>query len=194
MSAAGSGTTVPPGGDQVRVSVAVAVPQDVAFEIFTNEIDRWWKRGPAFRGAGHRGGFIRMEPGVGGRLFESIESDDGERVFVVGFVRLWEPPSRVLFTWGNSRFQAGQETEVDVSFAPTSSGTMVTVVHRGWTSIPADHPVRHGMPVAAFIRSMGLWWGQLMTSLREACETHSARNPEPALKVRPASDSEPPGD
>jgi uncharacterized protein YndB with AHSA1/START domain len=179
MSTAGSGAHAPPSGDQVRVSVAVAVPQDVAFEIFTNEIDRWWKRGPAFRSAGHRGGFIRMEPGVGGRLFESIESGGGERVFVVGFVRVWEPPSRVLFTWGNSHFQAGQETEVDVSFTPTASGTMVTVIHRGWTGIPADHPVRHGMPVAAFIRSMGLWWGQLMTSLREECDSHTNGAPRP---------------
>jgi uncharacterized protein YndB with AHSA1/START domain len=177
MSAGGGPETPRPSGDQVRVSVAVAVPQDVAFEVFTNEIDRWWKRGPAFRSAGNRRGFIRMEPGVGGRLFESIEGDDGETVFVAGFVRVWEPPSRVLFTWGNTRFQAGQETEVDVSFAPTSSGTLVTVVHRGWTTIPADHPVRHGMPVAAFIRSMGLWWGQLMTSLREECDARGGGGP-----------------
>lgn len=168
----------PPGGDQVRVSVSVAVPPDVAFEIFTNEIDRWWRRGRAFRAAGQSGGFIRMEPRVGGRLFESVEGGDDERVFVVGFVRVWEPPSRVLFTWGNDHFKAaGQETEVDVSFVPTASGTMVTVIHRGWTTIPADHPVRHGMPVAAFIRSMGLWWGQLMTSLREECDSRARGGP-----------------
>lgn len=169
MSAAGS--AAPPSGDQVRVSVSVSVPPDVAFEIFTNEIDRWWGRGRAFRHAGQRGGFIRMEPGVGGRLFESVDVEEGgESVFVVGFVRVWEPPSRVLFTWGNTHFKAPkQETEVDVTFAPSANGTLVTVVHRGWTTIPADHPVRHGMPTAAFIRSMGLWWGQLMSSLRETC-------------------------
>jgi uncharacterized protein YndB with AHSA1/START domain len=160
-----------PSGDQVRVTVSVAVPPNIAFEIFTNEIDHWWKRGPAFRGGGKRKGFIRLEPGVGGRLFESIESDDGEKVIVAGFVEVWEPPSRLLFTWGTSRFAAGQRTEVEVSFAPTRTGTMVTVTHRGWTSIPADHPVRHGMPTAAFIRSMGSWWSELMTSLREECET-----------------------
>jgi hypothetical protein len=29
-------------GDSVRVSVSVAVPPPVAYEIFTGEIDRWW--------------------------------------------------------------------------------------------------------------------------------------------------------
>jgi hypothetical protein len=27
--------------------------------------------------------------------------------------------------------------------------------------------VRHGMGVPEFIRTMGLWWGDLLTSLRE---------------------------
>ena len=164
-----------PRGDQARVSVAVAVPPNVAFEIFTNEIDRWWRRGPQFRHFGQRGGFIRLEPGVGGRLFESIDGDEGERVYEVGRVRVWEPPSHVMFTWGNATFAANQATEVDVIFVPTAKGTLVTVTHRGWTTIPADHPVRHGLPTAAFIRSMGLWWGDLMTSMRELSEQQQAR-------------------
>jgi hypothetical protein len=34
-------------GDAARVSVTVAVPPPLAFEIFTAEIDRWWRRGTA---------------------------------------------------------------------------------------------------------------------------------------------------
>jgi hypothetical protein len=83
------------GGDQARISVAVAVPPAVAFEIFTSEIDRWWRRGPKFRHAGKRGGFVRLEPHVGGRLFESIDAEQGEHVFEVGRVRVWEPPARL---------------------------------------------------------------------------------------------------
>ena len=75
-------------GDQARVSVAVAVPPKDAFDIFTGEIDRWWRRGPKFRHAGGRGGFVRLEPHVGGRLFESIDSEHGERIFEVGRVRV----------------------------------------------------------------------------------------------------------
>jgi len=155
-----------PPGDQARITVSVAVPPSVAFDIFTNEIDRWWKRGPAFRHAGRRGGFIRLEPGIGGRLFESIECDDGEHVFEVGNVHVWEPPSRLAFTWRNGTFTPDQSTEVEVVFEPSMKGTLVTVTHRGWSTLPANHPARHGMPAAAFVRSIGLWWGELLTSLR----------------------------
>jgi hypothetical protein len=48
--------------DAARVSVSVAVPPPVAFEIFTGDIDRWWRRGAKFRHAGRHGGFIRLEP------------------------------------------------------------------------------------------------------------------------------------
>jgi hypothetical protein len=40
------------------------------------------------------------------------------------------------------------------------------VTHRGWSRIRPDHPARHDLEVAAFVRMMGLWWGDLLTSLR----------------------------
>jgi len=64
-------------------------------------------------------------------------------------------------------FDTTEKTEVLVLFAPSSSATLVTVHHRGWSRIRGDHPVRHGSDAPAFIRMMGLWWGDLMTSLRE---------------------------
>jgi uncharacterized protein YndB with AHSA1/START domain len=162
-------------GDQVRITIAVAVPQDVAFEIFTNEIDRWWRKGPRFRQAGMSAGMIRLEAGVGGRLFESVESAGVERVFVVGRVRVWEPPSRLVFTWKNEVFAADEDTEVEVTFAPTARGTLVTVTHRGWAAIRPDHPARHAMPVDEFIRSLGTWWGDQMSSLRLLVEQLSRK-------------------
>ncbi len=80
-------------GDRARISVAVDVPPPLAFEIFTQQIDRWWRRGSKFRHAGARRGLLRMEPEVGGRLFESIDGDDGPCVIEVGRVRVWEPPA-----------------------------------------------------------------------------------------------------
>ena len=155
------------GGDQARVSVAVAVPPPLAFEIFTNEIDRWWRRGPKFRHAGRRGGFIRLEPEVGGRLFESIDGEAGEHVFEVGRVQIWRPPERLAFTWRNANFGPTEQTEVEVEFHPTASGTLVTVTHRGWASLRDDHPARHGLLGADFARMIGMWWSDQMTSLRE---------------------------
>jgi hypothetical protein len=153
--------------EQARVSIAVAVPPVLAFEIFTGEIDLWWRRGPKFRHAGQRGGFIRLEPEVGGRLFESIDTDTGPSVFEVGRVRVWEPPTRVAFSWRNANFAPSESTEVEVEFAPTTTGTLVVVTHRGWEALRPDHPARHGNVGADFSRMIGLWWGQQMSSLRE---------------------------
>ena len=64
----------------------------------------------------------------------------------------------------------------EVLFEPSPSGTRLTVTHRGWRALRADHPVRHGQEVAAFIRMMGTWWGDLLTSLREhAASRHEGR-------------------
>jgi uncharacterized protein YndB with AHSA1/START domain len=156
-------------GDQTRVSVTVAVPPPLAFEIFTGEIDRWWRRGLKFRHAGASRGFLRIEPEVGGRLFESIESDGGRHVIEVGRVSVWEPPRRLGFTWRNTNFAAHEHTEVDVEFSPASAGTLVTVTHRGLSALRPDHPARHGLQGADFSRMIGLWWGEQMSSLRQVC-------------------------
>jgi uncharacterized protein YndB with AHSA1/START domain len=156
-------------GDSARVSVTVALPPPLAFEIFTEEIDRWWRRGIKFRHTRGRGGFLRIEPEVGGRLFESIDGDGGPHVLEVGRVRIWDPPRRLSFTWRNANFAAHEQTEVEIEFAPASGGTLVTVTHRGWSSLPADHPARHGLQGAEFARMIGMWWGEQMSSLREVC-------------------------
>jgi uncharacterized protein YndB with AHSA1/START domain len=156
-------------GDSARVSVTVAVPPPLAFEIFTDEIDRWWRRGIKFRQTGSRAGFLRIEPQVGGRLFESIDGDGGPQVFEVGRVRVWEPPRRLSFTWRSANYAANEQTEVDVEFTPAGAGTLVTVTHRGLSALRSDHPARHGLQGAEFSRMIGLWWGQQMSSLRETC-------------------------
>ena len=154
-------------GDQARVSVAVGVPPEVAFRIFTEEIDMWWRRGLKYRIAGTSRGIIEMEPRQGGRLFESFESASGTEIIEIGKITVWEPPSRLAFDWGRATFSADEKTEVEVRFQRTSGGTMVTVTHRGWSRIPTNHPVRHSLETEAFIRMMGLWWSDLMNSLRD---------------------------
>jgi uncharacterized protein YndB with AHSA1/START domain len=153
-------------GDQARVSVLVAVPPEIAFEVFTEEIDQWWRTGLRYR-IGKRRSVIRIEPGVGGRLFETFETASGTRVFDTGRVTVWEPPTRLVFECRAANFAATEKTEVEVSFEPSASGTLVTVTHRGWSRIRPDHPARHGHDVPAFLRMMGLWWGDLAAAMRE---------------------------
>ncbi|MGO9934209.1 MAG: SRPBCC domain-containing protein [Steroidobacteraceae bacterium] len=156
-------------GDTARVSVAVAVPPEMAFEIFTAEIDRWWRRGVKFRHSSSRSGLLCIEPAVGGRLFESFDGAGAAQVIEVGRVQVWEPPRRLNFTWRNANFAANELTQVDVQFAPTASGTLITVIHSGLAALRADHPARHGLQGAEFSRMIGLWWGEQMSSLRMLC-------------------------
>lgn len=155
-----------------RVSVTVNVEPAIAFEVFTRDIDRWWRRGIKFRHSGSSMGLLCLEPRVGGRLFESFAAGGTEHVVQVGVVRTWDPPRLLIFSWRNANFAPGEQTEVEVGFSPVNSGTLVTVTHRGLTALPPNHPARHGLPDDQFIRMIGLWWGELMTTMREFIRTH----------------------
>ncbi len=159
MSAAGIA------GDEARATVSVALPIDATFRVSPRGRSLV-ATGPALsQRAGDRG-IVCIEPGVGGGLFESFDSEAGERVVEIGRTLVWEPPHRLVLEWHNVNFAAHERTEVEVLFRATSTGTMVTVVHRGWAAIRADHPARHGQERPAFIRTMSMWWGDQVTALR----------------------------
>jgi hypothetical protein len=166
-------TPNPATGDQAKVTITVAVNLAEAFTIFTEDINLWWRRGPRFRNTTSDRGIICIESGVNGRVFESCKAEatnstqHDERVIEIGRIKIWDPPHRLLFDWRNSNFAPNEHTEVEVLFAPIASGTRVTVIHRGWRAIRPDHPARHGLQSAEFIRMMGLWWGDQMRSLDE---------------------------
>lgn len=156
-------------GDRASVTVLVRVPPAQAFRIFTEEIDGWWRGGLKYR-LGKGRSVVHLEPKLGGRLFESFETAAGPRVKETGRVTCFEPPQRLVLEWRAVNFAPDERTEVEVVFEPSPSGTLVTVRHSGWNRIRPDHPVRHGQDATAFLRSMGLWWGELLTSLREHAE------------------------
>lgn len=161
-------------GDQSTVTVSVAVPAEEAFAIFTEDIDLWWRRGPRFRSLMGDRALICIEPGLNGRVFESFASGQGEeRVIEIGRTKVWDPPHRLLFEWRISNFAPTEHTEVEVLFAPSAAGTHVTVIHRGWHAIRHDHPARHGLQGAGFIRMNGLWWGDQMSAF--VCQTDNTK-------------------
>lgn len=159
--------TATPAGDSAAASVFVRVARADAFDIFTNEIDLWWRTGPQYRIAGRRRGRIFLEPKLGGRLFETFELSTGSRTIEVGKVTLFDPPARLALEWRGVNFKPHERTFVEISFEEQGDGTMVTVRHRGWSALPDDHPPRHGKVGADFARMIGMWWGGLLTSLRE---------------------------
>jgi uncharacterized protein YndB with AHSA1/START domain len=160
-----SETPAVPAGDQARVGIRVDVSPALAFEVFTQDINLWWRRGKRFRNLTGDQGLICLEPGVGGRVFESIREGDTETVIVIGRILAWEPPQRLLLEWRNSNFGADEKTEVEVVFKAQGESTYVTVTHRGWSQIRPDHPARHGLDNAAFLRMMGMWWADQLRTL-----------------------------
>ncbi len=155
--------TAPASRETARVTTFVAVHPDDAFDVFTSEIDRWWRRGPRFRHSRRMEGELAFDGGAGGRL---VERTAGGEVFVIGRVLAWEPGARLVFEWRASNYAPGEWTEVEVRFQAARGGTRVVLEHRGWEALRRDHPARHGQQDAVFSQRIGLWWADLLTAYR----------------------------
>ena len=133
-----------------------------AFAAFTEEIGQWWRPNGLFQFTRSRDGVLSFEPGANGRLIETY--GDGT-VFVVGDVRVWDPPRRLVVTWRHESFAPDQSTELHVRFEEVGAQTRVTVEHFGWDTIPQAHAARHGMELGVFQRRLAEWWQQLLRSV-----------------------------
>ncbi len=155
--------------DAVTVSIEVAVTPAVAFDVFTEDVDAWWQRGPRYRFLPPYAGVLRLERGVGGRLLHLRDADDADP-FVVGHVQVWEPPERLVFSWRLPNFAPHQTTEVELRFEPVTEGTRVTLTHRGWDGVPDAHPARHGHVGRAFVLFKGHWWADVLGAAKRHAE------------------------
>jgi hypothetical protein len=141
----------------------LAVEPTAAFELFTRDVDRWWQRGPRYRFRSDKTGRICFEPGEGGRLVEIYGEADA---FEIGRILIWRPGEHLAFEWRLPNFAPDQVTHVDIVFTPVPGGTRLTLEHRGWDSLPADHPARHGMPDRTFLMLRARWWDDQFQSLK----------------------------
>ena len=155
-------------GDRVSASVFVDAPPDIAFEVFAEQIDIWWRHGLKFRDGVRGLSVLHLEGKLGGRLFETISAPGSSDTHVVetGVITEWNPPRALRVIWRGGNFAPHELTTVSVTFEPLRGGTQVTLEHAGFATLPPDHPVRHGQSVPRFIAGMGLWWSDQMTSLR----------------------------
>jgi uncharacterized protein YndB with AHSA1/START domain len=119
--------------DPIRLTFEVECAVDHAFEVWTRRISLWWP-------ADHT---VTAEPDLkvvlegrpGGRIFErtasGIEHDWGE-------VTVWEPPTRLAYTWHLRRDRA-DATEVEIRFVDRGGiSTQVEIEHRGWERLGAE--------------------------------------------------------
>lgn len=147
---------------RVLVALRVAATPERAFEAFTAEVGQWWRPSQLFPFTPRSPGVVAFEGGLDGRFIETLPSG---KVFEIGRITAWEPGVRLAFGWRQATFAPDQHTEVEVRFEAVGAETRVTVEHRGWDSVPAEHVVRHGFPDALFLRRHAEWWSALLQGL-----------------------------
>ena len=153
-----SGKSVEP----VRKQLIVEAPQERAFRVFTENIDRWWPRTHKIGKAPLKAAVL--EPRENGRWYEVGE--DGSQCDW-GRVLAWEPPRRLVLAWQVSaqwQFDASLVTEVEVTFTPEGPRrTRVDLEHRDLERFgPGAEQVR-----GAFDSQQG-WGGMLESFARVA--------------------------
>ena len=111
----------------VRKSVTVAVPPELAFDLFTDGIGDWWPFG-SHSINGEAVETAVFEPRAGGRVYE--RATDGREAHWAT-VLAFEPPHRFVLEWKVNP-NAVAATEVEVRFRPEGGGTRVDLEHRGW--------------------------------------------------------------
>ena len=149
--------------ETARVITFVQVSPHDAFEVFTAEVDLWWRRGPRFRSGGADSELCFEQDAHGRRLIERGK----EGVFEIGRVQVWEPGKRLLLEYRLRNFAPNERTEVEVRFEEQGKGTRVVLEHRGWEALRPDHPARHGLSGESFSGMIGLHWGDLVTAYRQ---------------------------
>jgi len=113
--------------EPVRKSVVVGCAVTDAFRLFTDEMESWWPLATHSIGQEDAKGCY-FEGREGGRIYET--HGDGA-IHLWGMVTVWEPPSRVVFSWHPGR-DAATAQEVELHFSETTEGTLVELEHRDW--------------------------------------------------------------
>ena len=113
--------------EPVRQGLTVPLGVEEAWRLFTEETASWWplRTRSVFEEEARD---VRIEPGVGGEMFET--SGSGERAHWARVLE-WEPPRRLVLAWRVNP-AAPAPTEIEVTFAAVDGGTRVDIEHRGW--------------------------------------------------------------
>ena len=119
--------------EPIHLAFEVECPVDHAFDVWTSRIAQWWPVDHTV--SGEDGLTVVLEGRPGGRIFErrpgGQEHDWGE-------VTIWEPPTRLGYTWHLNRDRS-DATDVEIRFLPGDGGaTRVEIEHRGWERLGAD--------------------------------------------------------
>ena len=113
---------------EIRKTIELDAPLARAFDVWTGHVGRWWPLVHHSISKTEATGCF-MEPGVGGRLYETTRSG-AEHLW--GTVAVWEPPRRLAYSW-HPQVDLSQRTMVLVMFTPLGPRrTRLTLAHSGW--------------------------------------------------------------
>ena len=123
--------------EAIRRDVVVDVGPAEAFEIFTAGMTSWWP--PAHHIGSAPIEQIIVEAREGGRWY--TRHQDGSETST-GFVKVWDPPRRLVITWqigADWAYHSDLVTEVEVVFRDDGDGrTRVLLEHRGLEAFGAN--------------------------------------------------------
>ena len=119
--------------EPIRLAFDVDCSVDDAFAAWTGRIAQWWPKDHTVSTEADL--TVVLEGRPGGRIFErrssGVEHDWGA-------VTIWEPPSRLGYTWHLNRDRS-DATDVEIRFVPHGEqATRVEIEHRGWERLGAD--------------------------------------------------------
>lgn len=115
----------------VRIEATVPLPQQQAFEVFTEQMNVWWPRQGvfpfSFAPKTTRPLHIRFEAQAGGRYYESFA--DGSE-YLIGSISVWNPPAELAYSWRDPTWEGS--TDIRLRFTPEGESTRVTYTQGGF--------------------------------------------------------------
>lgn len=139
----------------VQLSETVPLPPQQAFDVYVEQMDIWWPRQGvfpySFAPKSTRPQHIRFEAQLGGRYYETFA--DGSE-YVIGRVTVWEPPTRLAYTWSDPTWSG--DTTILVRFDDEDGGTRTRYTQNGFAAAGVDwlipyYQVGCGQTLAAYI-------------------------------------------
>jgi uncharacterized protein YndB with AHSA1/START domain len=119
--------------DPIRLAFDVDCPVEHAFETWTGKIGLWWPLDHTV--SAEAGLTVVLEGRTGGRIFERAASG---REHDWGEVTIWEPPTRLAYTWHLNRDRS-DATQVEIHFVSHGRArTTVEIEHRDWERLGAE--------------------------------------------------------
>lgn len=118
--------------EPIHLAFEVECPVDHAFDVWTSRFGQWWPLDHTV--SAEEGLTVVLEGRPGGRIFERRV---GGQEHDWGAVTIWEPPTRLGYTW-HLNGDPSDATDVEIRFLPAAEGaTRVEIEHRGWERLGA---------------------------------------------------------